>query len=256
MGYLHEGHLKLMREGRQRGDVLVTSIYVNPTQFGPGEDLSKYPRDLERDKSLCEGTGVDVIFCPSDLEMYPEHYQTYVDLDGVTKNLCGLSRPGHFRGVATVCAKLFNMVKPHVSIFGKKDFQQLVVIRRMVQDLNMDVEIVGIQTVREPDGLAMSSRNIYLKPDERDAALSLSRSLVRAASLYRGGERSASEIIGEVRKLIESYPHARVDYVQICDTTTMKEIERIEGEAVIALAVRVGIARLIDNHVFGEPLDF
>ncbi len=255
MGFLHQGHLSLMIEGRKRGDCLVTSIYVNPTQFGPKEDLAKYPRNFEMDRKLCDGVGVDVIFFPPDREVYPEHYQTYVTVEEVTQNLCGLSRPGHFQGVATVCAKLFNMVKPHVSIFGKKDFQQLVVIKRMVAELNMDLEIVGMTTVREADGLAMSSRNTYLKAEERESALSLSRSLKRAKNLYDGGERDAGRIIAEAKKLIGSFPHATIDYVHICDTTTMKDVKRLEGECVMALAVRVGVARLIDNHVFGEPLD-
>ena len=255
MGYFHEGHLDLMREGRRRGDCLVVSIYVNPTQFGPSEDFEQYPRDFERDRSMAEGVGVDVIFCPPNDEMYPPHYQTYVTVEGVTDNLCGLSRPGHFRGVATVCAKLFNLVKPHLAVFGKKDFQQLVTIRRMVRDLNMDLEIVGMPTTREPDGLAMSSRNIYLSPEERASALSLSRSLQLARGLYERGERDAAKIVGEVRKHIESQTRTKIDYARICDTTTMKDITRLEGESVLALAVRVGKTRLIDNYVFGEPLD-
>lgn len=254
MGFLHRGHLSLMEDGKQRGDCLVTSIYVNPTQFGPAEVLDKYPRDFDTDCRLCRGVGVDAIFFPSNGEMYPEHYQTYVDLGGVTQNLCGLSRPGHFRGVATVCAKLFNLVKPHVAVFGKKDFQQLVVIRRMVADLNMDLEIVGLDTVREPDGLAMSSRNTYLKPEERESALSLSRGLKLAQEMYAAGERDAGVIIAAVSRFIAGHPHAKIDYVKICDTTTMKDAARLDGECVMALAVRVGAARLIDNSVFGEPL--
>ncbi|HPG71109.1 MAG TPA: pantoate--beta-alanine ligase [Syntrophales bacterium] len=254
MGFLHRGHLSLMEDGKQRGDCLVTSIYVNPTQFGPAEDLDKYPRDFDTDCRLCRGVGVDAIFFPSNGEMYPEHYQTYVDLGDVTQNLCGLSRPGHFRGVATVCAKLFNLVKPHVAVFGKKDFQQLVVIRRMVADLNMDLEIVGLDTVREPDGLAMSSRNTYLKPEERESALSLSRGLKLAQEMYAAGERDAGVIIAAVSRFIAGHPHAKIDYVKICDTTTMKDAARLDGECVMALAVRVGAARLIDNSVFGEPL--
>ena len=254
MGFLHRGHLSLMEDGKKRGDCLVTSIYVNPTQFGPAEDLAKYPRDFDMDCRLCRGVGVDAIFFPSNGEMYPEHYQTYVDLGGVTQNLCGLSRPGHFRGVATVCAKLFNLVKPHVAVFGKKDFQQLVVIRRMVADLNMDLEIIGLDTVREPDGLAMSSRNTYLKPEERESALSLSRGLKMAQGMYAEGERDAGAIIDAVSRFIAGHPHAKIDYVKICDTTTMKDAARLDGECVMALAVRVGAARLIDNSVFGEPL--
>lgn len=255
MGYFHEGHLNLMREAGKRGDCVVISIYVNPTQFGPNEDFSRYPRDFERDRQMAESVGVDVIFFPPDREMYPDNYQTYVDVENVTQNLCGLSRPGHFRGVATVCAKLFNMVKPHTAVFGKKDFQQLVVIKRMVQDLNMDLEIAGMPTTREADGLAMSSRNTYLTGDQRESALSLSRSLKMAKALYEKGERDAGKIVASAVKFIETHPYAKIDYVQICDTTTMKDVERIETECVMALAVRVGSTRLIDNYVFGEPLD-
>lgn len=255
MGYLHQGHLRLMEEGKKRADCLVISIYVNPTQFGPGEDFEKYPRDFEKDEKLAGNIGVDVIFYPSNKEMYPEHYQTYVNVEGVTRNLCGMSRPGHFRGVATVCMKLFNIVKPHVAIFGKKDFQQLVTIQRMVTDLNLDLEVIGLSTVREPDGLAMSSRNTYLKDAERESALSLSRSLKLASELYDNGERNAARIIGEMRKFIEEYPHTSIDYIKICDTATMEDIEQLKGESVVALAVRVGLPRLIDNYVFGEPLD-
>lgn len=255
MGYFHEGHLNLMREGRKRGDCVVISIYVNPTQFGPNEDFEQYPRDFERDLAMAETVGVDVIYYPSDQDMYPPNYQTYVTVEGVTDNLCGLSRPGHFRGVATVCAKLFNAVKPHLAVFGKKDFQQLVVIKRMVQDLNLDLEVIGMATTREPDGLAMSSRNIYLKADERKSALSLSRSLKMAKELYEQGERDAAKIAGNVKNHIESNLYTKIDYVQICDTTTMKDVVRLERECVIALAVRVGKTRLIDNYVFGETLE-
>ena len=254
MGYFHEGHLNLMREGRKRGDCVVVSIYVNPTQFGPNEDFEQYPRDFERDLAMAESVGVDVIYAPSNQEMYPPNYQTYISIEGVTDNLCGLSRPGHFRGVATVCAKLFNAVKPHIAVFGKKDFQQLATIKRMVQDLNLDLEVVGMATTKEPDGLAMSSRNIYLQAEERKSALSLSRSLKMAGELYEQGERDAATIITKVKNHIESHPFTKIDYVQICDTTTMKDVARLEGECVIALAVRVGKTRLIDNYVFGEAL--
>lgn len=255
MGYFHEGHLSLMREGRQRGDCLAISIYVNPTQFGPSEDFEKYPRDFERDSSLADGVGVDVIFYPEDKEMYPELYQTYVNVENVTENLCGLSRPGHFRGVTTVCAKLFNIVKPHYAIFGRKDFQQLIAIKRMVLDLNMDLEIIGMPIVREADGLAMSSRNVYLRTEEREAALSLSRSLKMAKEMYDGGEKDVSAILERVRKYIEGHPYTVIDYAKICDTTTLKDIGRIEGESVLALAVRINKTRLIDNYVFGNQLD-
>jgi len=255
MGYFHEGHLNLMREGRKRGDCLVVSLYVNPTQFAPTEDFAAYPRDFERDANLAEEVGVDVIFSPDNREMYPDGYQTYVEVKEVTNNLCGVSRPQFFRGVATVCTKLFNIVKPHVAIFGKKDFQQFVTIKRLVRDLNMAIEIVGLPTTREADGLAMSSRNVYLKPGEREAALSLSRSLRLAKALYDEGERDAAGILQRVKEFISGRPPARIDYAQICDGATMKDVVRIEGETVLALAVWVGKTRLIDNHVFGEPLD-
>lgn len=255
MGYFHDGHLSLMKEGRKRGDCLAISIYVNPTQFGPNEDFEKYPRDFERDKGLAQDVGVDVIFFPEDKEMYPENYQTYVSVEKVTQNLCGISRPGHFRGVTTVCAKLFNIVKPHYAIFGKKDFQQLVAIKRMVQDLNMDLEIIGMKIVRESDGLAMSSRNVYLKDNERESALSLSRSLKLAKQIYEKGERDASKILSEVKKYIESHPFSLIDYAKICDTTTLQDIEYLAGESVLALAVKVNKTRLIDNYVFGDILN-
>lgn len=255
MGYFHEGHLNLMREGRKRGDVLVISIYVNPTQFGPTEDLEKYPRDFERDSRLAEDVGVDVIFFPSNAEMYPPNFQTYVTVEEVTKNLCGLSRPGHFRGVATVCAKLFNMVKPHAAIFGKKDFQQLVTIKRMVADLNMDLEIIGMPTTREKDGLAMSSRNVYLSPEERESALCLSRSLKMARQQYEQGERDAGRIRESIRTYIESVPCTRIDYLKICSTATLQDVDSLDEESVLALAVFVGSTRLIDNYVFGEDLN-
>ncbi|MCK4533908.1 MAG: pantoate--beta-alanine ligase [Syntrophobacterales bacterium] len=254
MGYLHDGHLKLMEEGKKRSDCLVTSIYVNPTQFGPNEDMDKYPRDFERDERLSRDIGVDVIFYPPNSQMYPENYQTYVTVENITNNLCGLTRPVHFRGVATVCAKLFNIVKPHVTIFGRKDFQQLVVIKRMVTDLNMDIEVIGMPTVREPGGLAMSSRNAYLKEEERESALSLSRSLKLAGSLYDQGQRDAGVIIKEVKNFIGRYPGTRIDYVKICDVETMRDVARLERRSVLALAVRVGAPKLIDNYVFGENI--
>lgn len=254
MGYFHEGHLNLMRIGRQRGDRLVVSIFVNPTQFAPTEDLESYPRDFERDRKLADEVGVDVIFYPDNKEMYPEGYQSYVNVEGVTNNLCGISRPQFFRGVTTVCTKLFNIVKPHVTIFGKKDFQQYVTIRQMVRDMNMDIEVIGMETTREHDGLAMSSRNVYLNPAERRSALSLSRSLALARDLYDQGVRETSVILEKVRERIALSPGTQIDYARICDTRTMKDVERIAGECILALAVRVGKTRLIDNHVFGEVL--
>lgn len=249
MGYLHQGHVSLMEEGKRRGDVLVMSIFVNPTQFGAGEDYERYPRDLERDQRLAQGAGVDVLFAPTVAEMYPQGYQSYLDVEEVTRHLCGLSRPTHFRGVTTVVCKLFNIVKPHLAIFGEKDFQQLVTIRRMVVDLNLEVEIVGMPTYREEDGLAMSSRNQYLSPDERKAACCLSRSLRKAQELFERGERNAERMVKEVRKIIETEKLATIDYVKICDSNTLKDLEYIDQEAVVALAVKIGKTRLIDNTV-------
>jgi pantoate--beta-alanine ligase len=255
MGYFHQGHLNLMTAGRTQGDRLAVSIYVNPLQFGPTEDFANYPRDFQRDKKMAQGVGVDWIFAPDHSDMYPEGYQTHVEVEGVTNNLCGISRPRFFRGVTTVCAKLFHIVKPHVTIFGKKDFQQYITIKKMVEDLNMDIHVVGMPTTREPDGLAMSSRNVYLKPEERMSALSLYRSLLQARQLYESGERGAESILKSVRESITSNPFTKIDYAQICDATTMSAVSRIEGKAVLALAVWVGKTRLIDNHVFGEPLE-
>jgi pantoate--beta-alanine ligase len=255
MGYFHEGHLNLMREAGKMADCLVISIYVNPTQFGPKEDLSRYPRDFERDCQMAQTVDVDVIFNPPDQEMYPEYYQTYVNVEKVTQNLCGLSRPGHFRGVTTICNKLFNIIKPHVAVFGKKDYQQFITIKRMVTDLNMDLEIIGMPTVREADGLAMSSRNVYLNQDERKSALSLVNSLKLAQKLYDGGERKASRILSEVSELIKSVPYTEIDYAKICDAATIVDVDEIVAEAVMALAVRVGTTRLIDNYVFGDKLN-
>jgi pantoate--beta-alanine ligase len=256
MGYFHEGHLNLMKIGRDQGDYLAVSIYVNPIQFAPTEDFTTYPRDFERDKKLAEGVGVDWIFSPDHREMYPEGYQTHVEVEEVTHNLCGISRPHFFRGVTTVCTKLFHIVKPHVTIFGRKDFQQYVTIKKMVQDLNMDIEVIGMRTTREPDGLAMSSRNVYLNREERESARSLSRSLLLAKELYEKGEREANVILKEVRGFIAGHPFVKIDYAQICDAATMKDVSLIEGSAVLALAVWVGKTRLIDNHVFDEPLEF
>ena len=252
MGYFHEGHLSLMQEAKKMANCVVVSIYVNPTQFGPKEDLSKYPRDLARDLKMAESVNADVVFYPSDKEMYPANYQTYIDVEKVTQNLCGMSRPGHFRGVVTVCNKLFNIVQPHIAVFGKKDFQQFISIKRMVDDLNMDLQIIGLPTVRESDGLAMSSRNKYLNRDERKSALSLFAALKLAQKLYSNGEKKSSIVINEVGKLITRAPYTAIDYIKICDTKTLKNANKIKSQSVIALAVKVGKTRLIDNHVFGE----
>jgi pantoate--beta-alanine ligase len=249
MGFLHQGHLSLMHEGRRRGDLLVVSIFVNPTQFGAGEDYESYPRDMERDRDVARQAGVDIIFAPTAREMYPAHYQTYVSVEEVTRHLCGASRPTHFRGVTTVVCKLFTIVKPHTAIFGEKDFQQLVVIRRMVADLNLEVEIVGMPTYREADGLAMSSRNSYLTPPERTAALCISRALKEAAARFGKGERRAEVLVQAAREIVAAEPLAGIDYITLCDTEELKDLARVDREAVLAMAVRIGRARLIDNVV-------
>ncbi|MBI4489555.1 MAG: pantoate--beta-alanine ligase [Deltaproteobacteria bacterium] len=247
MGFLHEGHLSLVREGRRRGDGLVVSLFVNPKQFAPHEDYATYPHGLERDRELLEKEGVEILFYPSAAEMYPLGYQTYVEMEGMGSLLCGAFRPGHFRGVATVVAKLFNIVRPHVAIFGLKDYQQLQIVRRMVEDLNLDIEVVGCPIVREKDGLAMSSRNAYLSQKEREAALSLYRSLRKAESMVEEGERESQRIIQAVRAEMDKEPLVRVEYVQLCHPGTLEEVKKIDDEAVLALAVWIGKARLIDN---------
>jgi len=247
MGALHEGHLSLLREGRRLGDKLVLSIYVNPTQFAPTEDLAKYPRDKDGDLKKAESCGVDVVFFPSDEVMYPEGFQTYVEVTKVTKGLCGEKRPAHFKGVTTVVAKLFNIVCPDKAIFGEKDFQQLVTIKRMVRDLNMPIEIVGRPIYREADGLAMSSRNVYLSAEERKAAIALSRSLKVAQGMVKSGEKSADKIISEVKRGIEAERHTKIDYVKFCDPETLEELKNVTGPVRFLLAAFVGKTRLIDN---------
>jgi len=250
MGYLHQGHVSLMEEGRKRADTLVVSVFVNPTQFGPQEDLDAYPRDFERDRECMQSVGVDAVFYPTDSEMYGDGYQTYVTVEEVTQNLCGRSRPDHFRGVATVVTKLFNIVKPHIALFGEKDFQQLVVIRRMVEDLNLDIEIVGCPIVRDPDGLAMSSRNKYLNSDERREALAIKKALERAQDLYRNGETRAQVLVEEATQILGNHSRIRTDYVSICDASTLTEVENVEGGTVMAIAAFLGNTRLIDNCMF------
>ncbi|BBA70205.1 pantoate--beta-alanine ligase [Geobacter sulfurreducens] len=252
MGYLHDGHASLMREGRTRADILVVSIFVNPTQFGPNEDFTTYPRDLERDRHVAEAAGADVIFAPRADDMYPAGFQTYVDVEKVTLPLCGASRPGHFRGVTTVVAKLFNIVMPHTAFFGKKDFQQLAVIRRMVADLNMDLSIVGMPIIREPDGLAMSSRNAYLGPQERTNALCLNRALAAARTLFTDGERSVARLRDTVLRIITEVPGAAIDYADFRDSETLEPVETANEKTLLALAVKIGTTRLIDNCVLGE----
>lgn len=252
MGYLHEGHLSLMREGREKADVVVVSIFVNPTQFGPNEDLDRYPRDFEGDEKKCREVGVDAIYYPSVEEMYPRGYQTYVNVTELSKGLCGAVRPGHFQGVATVCTKLFNAVKPHFAIFGEKDYQQLQVIRRMVKDLDMDLEIVGMPTVREPDGLAMSSRNKYLNKDERARAAYLFKSLSEARSAYEKGERNVAKLAEVVKEGLKRANPCEIDYIEIRDANDLTPIEKVDQPAVIAIAVKIGSTRLIDNIVLGR----
>ena len=250
MGYFHEGHLSLMREGRRRSDLLVVSLFVNPTQFGPNEDFKNYPRDFERDGKMAEGVGTDILFAPEVGSMYPPDHQTVVRVEKVTQNLCGRSRPAHFQGVTTVVLMLFEIVMPSAAIFGEKDYQQLVTIKQMVRDLHMSVEVVGMPTVREADGLAMSSRNTYLLPEERKAARSLYGSLQKAQELLQKGERNVDRILQEMKRILQSEPLVRIDYVQVCDARTLEDVKRIERDVVVALAAYLGKTRLIDNLVF------
>jgi pantoate--beta-alanine ligase len=247
MGYLHQGHLALVRQARNENSTVVASIFVNRTQFGPSEDLASYPRDLERDLKLLDEEDTDVVFIPVDEEMYPPAFSTWVDVEKVTERLEEASRPGHFRGVATVVAKLFNIVQPTRAYFGQKDAQQAIVIKRMVADLNMDLEIVVVPTVRENDGLAMSSRNTYLNPEERQAATILFKALTLARELWRGGERDADRIRRQMASLIQKEPLAEIDYVSIGGAATLEELKVIDRSALASLAVRIGKARLIDN---------
>lgn len=248
MGYLHEGHLSLVREARRNNEIVVVSIFVNPTQFGPNEDLASYPRDFERDAALLDREGVDFIFAPEVEDMYPAGYATYVDVEGeLTGRLCGASRPGHFRGVATVVSKLFNIVAPDRAYFGIKDAQQVAVIRRMAMDLNFDLEIVACPIVREADGLALSSRNVYLTESERTDALVLSQSLFMAKALIEGGERSAEAVRRAIADRIGAVSSAVIDYIEIVDAMTLATADVLSGKILIALAVKVGKPRLIDN---------
>ncbi len=249
MGYLHEGHLSLMRIARPKCDTLVVSIFVNPTQFGPGEDLNRYPRDFARDENLCRQEKVDVIFYPNPEEMYPKPYLTLIHVKKLTETMCGASRPGHFDGVATVVGKLFNIVKPHFAVFGEKDYQQALVIRQMVNDLNFDVQILTGPIIREEDGLAMSSRNEYLTGEKRRDALILVKSLQLAQKRILEGKRKASEIREEMEQLIRQVPTAKIDYIAIVDAETLEPVEEIRPNTLIALAVFIDHTRLIDNTV-------
>lgn len=250
MGYLHEGHGSLITKAREQNDKVVVSIFVNPMQFGPTEDLASYPRDLDKDSAFCKDLGADLIFHPEPEEMYHDGFSSYVDMSVLTEELCGLSRPVHFRGVCTVVTKLFHIVTPDRAYFGEKDAQQLAVIRHMVDDLNMDIEIVGCPIVREEDGLAKSSRNTYLSKEERKAALVLSQSITKAQGLIHAGETSAKVITNAMTELINAEPLAKIDYVKVVDALTMQQITDIDRSALIAIAVYIGKTRLIDNlHV-------
>jgi len=252
MGFLHEGHLSLIRLARQHGDLVVVSVFVNPAQFGPKEDLSRYPRDLVRDSELCRNGGVDVIFNPDAAGMYPDGYSVYVNEESLSAGLCGASRPGHFRGVVTVVAKLFNIVLPRVAVFGEKDAQQLRVIRRMVRDLNFPVTLVAGPTARENDGLAMSSRNTLLKSPERDQAVQLNRSLNLAKKMYESGERNADKIKEAVAKELGKATLGRIDYIELVDDDSLAPLNNVDGKALLAIAVCFSTTRLIDNVVLGS----
>jgi pantoate--beta-alanine ligase len=249
MGYLHEGHLSLIRRARQECDHVAVSIFVNPTQFGPREDLSKYPRDLDRDLSLLEPLGVDLVWMPTAEIMYPPGYQTWVEVESITRPLEGTMRPGHFRGVTTVVAKLFNGIQPHKAYFGQKDAQQAAVIRQMTRDLNFPIEIVVCPIVREPDGLAMSSRNVYLDPEQRKAAAVLSRSLRAAKEAYEHGERDAEKLRQIMKDVLASEPLAQMQYLSCADYDTLEELENVNGKALLSMAVFMGKTRLIDNLI-------
>jgi pantoate--beta-alanine ligase len=251
MGYLHEGHLILVRRAKAENSSVVVSIFVNPTQFGPQEDFNKYPRDPKRDLAMLEKEKVDLVFMPSVVEMYPPQFSSWVEVGKISERLEGTSRPGHFRGVATVVAKLFNLVQPDRAYFGQKDAQQLVVIKKMVADLNMNLEIVGVPIVREPDGLAMSSRNIYLNPEERKAALVLYQALTLAQKLFSQGEKDAQAIRQKMTGLIQKQPLANIEYISIADAETLDELDIVKPPAIVSLAVKIGKTRLIDNVVVG-----
>ena len=252
MGYLHSGHLSLVRRANQLGQVTIVSIFVNPTQFGPSEDFERYPRDLARDSELLKELDADIIFAPDPLDIFPEGFSTYIENTPLGGILCGKSRPGHFKGVTTVVGKLFNLVYPDFAVFGQKDYQQCTLIKRMVRDLNIPVEIVICPTVRESDGLAMSSRNIYLNPEERKAALILQKSLQSLQKLADGGERNAEKLLHAVIETLAKEPLARLDYAHLVDAATLEPLEKLDRKAVALLAVLVGKTRLIDNLLL-EP---
>jgi pantoate--beta-alanine ligase len=251
MGYLHEGHLALVRQARAENPTVAVSIFVNPTQFGPKEDFARYPRDPERDLALLEKEGADIVFMPSAEEIYPPNFNSWVEVGKITEKLEGAARPGHFRGVATVVARLFDIVRPDKAYFGQKDAQQLVVIKKMASDLDMGIEIIAVPTVREPDGLAMSSRNTYLNAEERKQAVVLYQALTLAQRLYADGEKDAKAILKQMTALIRKQPLADIEYISIADAETLDELDRVKPPALISMAVRLGKTRLIDNVVVG-----
>ena len=254
MGYLHEGHLSLVRESKRIADRTVASLFVNPAQFAPHEDFDQYPRDFQRDFRLLETEGVDIVFFPDTCDIYPEDYKTFVEVQGLQEKLCGDSRPHFFRGVCTVVLNLFNIVRPDFAFFGQKDAQQSVIIKKMVKDLNLDVRIKALPIVRDADGLALSSRNAYLTENQREAALSLSRSLKEARRMVESGERNAEKIIKRIRSIIESFPEAEIDYASIVDVESLEPVGEMRGPILVALAVFIGGIRLIDNSILSVDL--
>lgn len=251
MGYLHQGHLELARRSKAENNYTTASIFVNPTQFGPKEDLASYPRDLDRDLSMLDTEGVDLVFTPSGDEMYPDGFDTWIEVKGVSERLEGAARPGHFKGVTTVVSKLFNIMEPTRAYFGQKDAQQVAVVQKMVRDLDMNVDVVVVPTVREADGLAMSSRNVYLSPEQRKAAVVLWRALSLAEDMWLQGERNAENLRREMKSLIGNEPQANVEYVSVADASTLEEMTLVDRKAVISMAVRFGKTRLIDNIILG-----
>ena len=253
MGFLHQGHLSLMRKALRHADHLVVSIFVNPTQFGPEEDLKLYPKNISKDIELLKKEKVDILFLPAAEELYHEQFQTYISLEKLPSHLCGISRPIHFRGVATIVAKLFNIVKPHIAVFGLKDYQQFIIIKQMVKDLHFNIKIIGTQTAREPDGLAMSSRNTYLTPEQRIFAPTLYKSLNKAQQMLENGNNDSSVIIKAAAELIKAFPESEIDYISICNPETLVDMKKIDRPALMALAVKIGSTRLIDNMILNPP---
>lgn len=252
MGYLHEGHESLIKKARKENDKVIVSVFVNPTQFGPNEDLESYPRNIEKDRELCENCGVDVVFNPEPVEMYKNNASTYVNVEGLTEGLCGASRPIHFRGVCTVVSKLFNITMADRAYFGEKDAQQLAVVKKMVKDLNFNIDVVGCPIIREKDGLAKSSRNTYLSKEERVAALILNKSLNLALKKLKNGEASGENVINVIKGVIKEEPLAKIDYIEVVDNKTLKPVKKIEGSVLVAIAVYIGKTRLIDNFTFNR----